>query len=63
MRRNVTDVPWLVCGPVRVCLLDITMRSAKTAEPIEMAFGGLDSGGPKEPRIRRRPGSPGEWVI
>ena len=44
----VADVPWCVC------LLDITVSSAKTAETIEMPFAVLtmDAGGPKEPCIR-----------
>jgi len=33
----VTDVPWSLC--LSVCLLDITLSCAKTAELIRMPFG------------------------
>jgi len=34
------------------------MNCAKKAEPIEMPFEGIDSGGPKEPCIGWEPESP-----
>jgi len=41
-----------------ICLLDITVSCAKTDEPIEMPFGGVDSGEPKKPCIMWVSGSP-----
>jgi len=35
-----------------LCLLVTTVRCAKTVEPMEMPFGGLTSGGTKEPYIK-----------
>ena len=39
-------------------LFNITKSCAKTAEPIDMPFGGVDTSWPKEPRIRWGPRSP-----
>jgi len=33
---------------LRVCLLVTGVSCARTAEPFEMPFGGVDSGGPKK---------------
>ena len=41
-----------------VCLLDTTIICAKTAEPTDMPFGGVDSAGRKKPCIRWGSGSP-----
>ena len=57
MQPTVTYVMWLVC------LLVTTMSCAKTAEAIEMPFGGLDLGRFKESCIRWGPGSPTKWAI
>jgi len=41
-----TDVSWYVCAYV-------TISCAKAVQPIEMSFGGVDSGRPSDPRFRR----------
>jgi len=46
-----------------VCLLDTTIICAKTAEPTDMPFGGVDSAGRKKPCIRWGSGSPRKGAI
>jgi len=52
-----SEVAWSACLSVSLCVcpLDIITSFTKTAEPIEMPFWGLDSGGPKELCIRQGP--------
>jgi len=52
-----------MCLSVSLSVFKHNGRPAKTDEPIEMPFWGVDSGGLTEPRIRRGPGSPGEETI
>jgi len=47
---------------VHARLLNINTSCAKTDEPIEIAFGGADSGGPKKPGGGPDP-SPGKWAF
>ena len=51
---RMSHVAWSVCLSVRVSVFGSRVRCTKTAEPIEMSFGG-DSGESKEPCIR--------WVV
>jgi len=63
MRAIVTDVPWSVYLSMCVCLLVVSVRAmscAETAEPIEMSYWGVDSGGTKEPCVSGSPDPPGE---
>jgi len=59
MRPIVTDVAWSAGLSVTI------LGPAKTAEPIEIPFGlwTLESGGPKEPRIRWGTDPPYEGTI
>ena len=46
-----------------VCLLVTIVSCAKTDEPIELTFGGVGSGWPKEPRVSWGPAYPGGGII
>jgi len=48
MRPIAAEVAWSVC--LSVCLLD-NREPYKTAEPVEMPFWDMDSGGPREPHV------------
>jgi len=73
MRPIITDVSWSVCLPVclPVCLSCrlyfnlsyTTVSPAKTAEPIDMPFEDVDSGGPNKPCIAWQPRFPREEAI
>jgi len=63
MRPISTDAEaWSVCMSVRLSVGHIR-KPCKTAEPIEMRFGWIDSGGPKELCIRWVSISPREGAI